>query len=330
MDNPRLLVLLCNLGTPQSPTPAGVRAFLKPFLSDRRVVEVPRPVWWLILNAFILPFRPGPVAANYQLLWDHYGDSPLRLITREQVEKLQAVCDKDCGPGRVLVDYLFTYGEPSLATQLERYQGEVEKIVLLPLYPQYSCSTTAAISDQLAAWQCRQRDIADVAMIKDYYATDVYRQALADSVRRFWQENGRGDFLLMSYHGVPRAYADKGDPYFQQCLATSANLAADLGLEDNDYSSSFQSRLGKAEWLKPYTDETVRELGGKGIKVLDVVCPSFAVDCLETLEEIQVENAAYFVEAGGTRLRLIPCLNADDAHIRMMADLVMPYSRLLR
>lgn len=330
MQNSRLLVLLANLGTPAAATPAAVRAFLKPFLSDPRVVEVPRPIWWLILNAFILPFRPKPVAQAYQALWDHYGDSPLRLITAEQVDKLTALCEQQFGAGEVLVDYCFTYGEPSLAAQLDRYRSQVDKIVLLPLYPQYSCSTTAALSDQLAAYQRRQRHIADVALIKDYYQTTAYRQALADSVQRFWQQNGRGDFLLVSCHGVPKAYADKGDPYYRQCLATAQQLAADLGLADGSWRSSFQSRLGKAEWLKPYTDVTVRELAAAGVKTLDVVCPSFSVDCLETLEEIAVENAGYFREAGGETLRLVPCLNADDAHVAMMLSLITPYRDLLR
>ena len=330
MSEYKLAVLLCNLGTPQAPTPAAVRAFLKPFLSDRRVVEVPRPVWWLILNAFILPFRPRPVAEGYQALWDEYGDSPLRLTSIEQVKKLQVLCDNRLGKNAVVVDYLFSYGDPSLPQQLDKYRKQADKILLLPLYPQYSCSTTAAISDQLAFYQQSQRNIADVAMIKDYYATDVYRQALAGSVERFWQEHGRGDYLLISYHGVPQAYADKGDPYQQQCLQTSNNLAADLQLPDSLHGTSFQSRLGRAPWLQPYTDETVKKLAERGVKTLDVICPSFSVDCLETLEEISVENAGYFKQAGGQTLRLIPCLNADESHVAMMAELIKPYSDLLR
>lgn len=325
MSRAHTAILLGNLGTPQAATPAAVRAFLKPFLSDRRVVEIPRPLWWLILNAFILPFRPKPVAEKYQALWQEYGDSPLRLISHQQVRQLQQLLDQQYGQGNVLVDYVFAYGEPSLAAQLEKYRQLADRIVILPLYPQYSCSTTAAFSDQLAQYQWQQRYIADVQLIREYYAFPAFTAALAASVEQFWQQHGRGDYLLMSYHGVPQSYADKGDPYQQQCLATSQQLADALQLTDDSYSSSFQSRLGKAQWLQPYTDVTVKALAARGIKTLDVICPSFSVDCLETLEEISVENAGYFCEAGGTALRLIPCLNAQDSHIRMMADLLQPY-----
>lgn len=324
-DRPSTAIILCNLGTPTEPTPAAVRAFLKPFLNDRRVVEVPRPIWWLILNAFILPFRPKPVSEGYQALWDHYGDSPLRLITLQQVERLQGLLSERYGQNQLLVDYAFTYGEPGIEAKIEEYRQKVDKIVLLPLYPQYSCSTTAAIYDQLAKYNLKQRDVADVCIVKDYYAHASYRQALADSVKAYWQEHGRGDHLLISYHGVPKRYADLGDPYYQQCLSTSEHLVADMQLADDEYTTSFQSRLGKAEWLQPYTDVTVKALAEKGIKRLDVVCPSFSVDCLETLEEITIENGGYFTEAGGQELRLIPCLNAEDGHIAMMADIVASY-----
>lgn len=320
-------VILCNLGTPAAPTPAAVRAFLKPFLSDRRVVEAPRPIWWLILNAFILPFRPKPVAHAYQALWDEYGDSPLRLIAAKQVSKLKVQLQQACSGVEIPVDYAFTYGEPGIATQIDKYREQAETLLLLPLYPQYSCSTTAAIYDQVARYNLGQRDVADVYIIKDYYQQPAYRQALAASAQAFWQLNGRGDHLLVSYHGVPKAYADKGDPYYQQCLQTTEQLAEDLGLSVNDYTASFQSRLGKAEWLKPYTDETVKALARQGVKTLDVICPSFSIDCLETLEEIAVENAGYFTAAGGQTLRLIPCLNDQQMHIDMMAEILSPYLR---
>ena len=322
----RTAILLANLGTPSEPTPAAVRAFLKPFLSDRRVVEIPRLIWFFILNLFILPFRPKPVSEAYQQLWDHYGDSPLRLFAKEQVEKLQLKLDAQ--GEKVLVDYVFSYGEPGFTQQLQKYRKLADNIVILPLYPQYSCSTTAAIYDQVAAFNATQRDVVDVNIVKDYYAHPSFRQALANSLQNFWQEQGRGDFLLMSYHGVPQSYADKGDPYYRQCLQTSEQLVSDLALDSDSYQTSFQSRLGKAPWLQPYTDETVKALAAKGIKTVDVICPSFSVDCLETLEEIAVENGEYFLDAGGVTLRLVPCLNAEDGHIQMMADILSPYLAL--
>jgi ferrochelatase len=317
MANKRTTVILGNLGTPAEPSAAAVRRFLEPFLSDPRVVEIPRPVWWLILNLFILPFRPKAVAEAYQTLWNEYGDSPLRLFTQSQVSKLQEKLGDE-----FQVDYAFAYGSPTLAEKIEQYRDTSERIIVLPLYPQYSCSTTAAFYDQLASYQTAKRNVADVYIVKDYYQEPTFRQALKKSVEAFWQQHGRGDYLLMSYHGVPKAYADKGDPYYQQCLKTSENLVHDLQLNEGEYSSSFQSRLGKAEWLTPYTDVTVKALAAKGIKTLDVICPSFSVDCLETLEEITIENGAYFTQAGGVKLRLIPCLNDSEDHIAMMQTIV--------
>jgi len=321
------LILLANLGTPSAPNSQGVRNFLKPFLSDPRVVEVPRPLWWLILNAFILPFRPKRIAEAYQTLWDEYGDSPLRIYTRSQVEQLNALLQAP--DNSLIVDYCFAYADEqndkSLAGQLEAYAGKFEQVIVLPLYPQYSCSTTAAMYDQLAAYQAQQRNIPDVHIIKQYYQHPSFQQALAQSVEDFWQAQGKAEHLLVSYHGVPQAFADKGDPYYQQCLATSANLQLALALDDTQFSTSFQSRLGKAQWLTPYTDKTVEALAKQGVKKLDVICPSFSVDCLETLEEITIENGDIFKAHGGVELRLIPCLNDSSAHIQMMADLLKPY-----
>lgn len=325
MKKSPLAVILCNLGTPEQPTPSAVRAFLKEFLSDPRVVEVPRVLWWMILNGFILPFRPKPVASAYRSLWEKYGDSPLRLTSCRQAESLGSMLEGRFGKNEVLVDYAFSYGSPSISSQLDKYREKAEKILLLPLYPQYSCSTTAAVYDQLARYNLRQRNVADVAIHKHYYAHPAFRQALAGSVAEFWKQHGRGEHLLVSSHGVPQGYADKGDPYYQQCIDTARNLQADLGLADDQISWSFQSRFGKAEWVKPYTDATVRELAGKGIRRLDVVCPSFSVDCLETLEEIAVENAHFFTENGGESLRLIHCLNDRPQHIAMMAEIVVDY-----
>lgn len=318
-------ILLANLGTPSAATPAAVRQFLRPFLSDKRVVEIPKPLWAIILNAFILPFRPKAVAEKYHALWQEYGDSPLRLITQQQVEKLSAHFKQHQPEQTILVDYVFTYSEPLLAQQLDKYRELAEKIIILPLYPQYSATTTAALSDQLARYQLKNRYIADVQLVREYYQKPSFHQALAESVQRFWQEHGQGDYLLASYHGIPQRNIDLGDPYSQQCLLTTEALQQYLQLDADKVSSSFQSRFGKAEWVQPYTDVTVKQLAAQGVKTLDVICPSFAVDCLETLEEISMENKQYFIEAGGQNLRLIPCLNAQECHIHMMADILSPY-----
>lgn len=315
------VVLIANLGTPEAPTPKAVRDFLNPFLSDRRVVEIPAPLWWLILHGFILPFRPRNIAKGYQHLWDQYGESPLRLYTQSQKRKLQATFDSSS----VKVDYCFTYGEPSLATQLDKYRDIADRVVILPMYPQYSSTTTAALYDQLSRYNLKQRDCVDAVIIKDYFRHNAYRRALAQSVRDFWAANGQGDHLLLSFHGIPKAYTDKGDPYYRQCLGTSRNLADDLALDSMFYTTCFQSRLGRAEWLKPYTSDVVRSLADMGCKTVDVICPSFSVDCLETLEEISIENLGYFTAKGGHKLRLIPCLNDSDDQIALMQELVMPF-----
>ncbi|MCY4046221.1 MAG: ferrochelatase [Cellvibrionales bacterium] len=318
---PHTALLICNLGTPEAPTKQAVRAFLKPFLSDPRVVEVPRPLWWCILNGFILPFRPKSIAKNYQALFDQYGESPLRLYTQSQVKKL-SLCLKDKG---VVVDYAFTYGEPSIKSQLSKYQDLVDKIVLLPLYPQYSCATTSSIYDQVSTFQLKQRECLDIHIIKDYYRKPLYQAALANSVKQFWEKAGQGEHLVVSFHGVPERYREKGDPYYQQCLETAKALVLNLGLSSDQYTVSFQSRLGRAKWLTPYTDEIVKSLAMTNKKIIDVICPSFAVDCLETLEEIAIENKGYFTEKGGESLRLIPCLNDSDDHIQMIIDSVLPF-----
>ena len=322
-----LTVLLCNLGTPSDPSPKGVRAFLTPFLSDRRVVEVPRLIWLMILHGIILPFRLKRVSQAYQSLWDEYGDSPLRLHTQSQVKKLQTLLINK--GHNVDVDYVFTYGQPELARKIEKYRKTSEKILLLPLYPQYSCSTTAAIYDQLAKLNTASRYIANVQVVNHYYHYDSFRKSLVHSLESFWAEHGRGDHLLCSFHGVPQAYFDKGDPYYCQCMQTSKNLREDLGLDSDFYSTSFQSRLGKAKWLQPYTDKSVVNLAEQGVKVLDVICPSFSADCLETLEEITIENGQYFTEAGGKKLRLVPCMNDSDEHVAMMYDIIAKETPLI-
>jgi ferrochelatase len=326
MKKASLAVILCNLGTPEQPTPAAVRKFLAEFLADPRVVELPRPLWWLILHGFILPFRPQRIAIGYRKLWDHYGDSPLRAITVKKVAALQQEANLRWGSEKVVVRHAFCYGSPGIVSVLEECRALAEKVLLLPLYPQYSGSTTAAVYDQVARYQLRQRDVADVVVHKHYYAHPAYRRALAESVRGFWQQQGRGDHLLASFHGVPQSYIDKGDPYFRHCTETVENLVHDLGLASGESTIAFQSRFGKAEWVKPYTDATVEQLARNGVQRLDVVCPSFSADCLETLEEIADENSRRFVAAGGKELRLIPSLNDQPLHIAMMAEIAAVFA----
>ena len=323
----KTVILLANLGTPDAPTTQAVRQFLKEFLSDKRVVEVPRLIWLCILYGVILPFRPRTIAHKYQQLWDEYGDSPLRVFTESQCKKLQALFDYTKNPQqtKVVVDYIFTYGQRNLPKKLAEYKSSADQIIILPLYPQYSCSTTAAVYDQLSIINRASRNVPNAHIIHHYYDHPSFQKALVSSVESFWEVHGKGEHLLSSCHGVPQVFADKGDPYYQQCLQTADNLQQQLSLPDKKFSVSFQSRLGKAQWLTPYTDKTVAEIAQSGVKVLDVICPSFSVDCLETLEEIYLENGEIFKENGGVELRLIPCLNDNDAHIQMMADIVLPF-----
>ncbi|ROS04706.1 ferrochelatase [Sinobacterium caligoides] len=316
-------VLLVNLGSPEQPTKSAVRAFLKPFLFDRRVVEVPRPIWWLIMHGIILPFRPAKVAKAYASVWD--GDSPLRVILSQQCAALQARFDADEAPVKVVS--AMTYGAPSIASMLDRLNDEgIEQVVVLPLYPQYSATTTAAVTDQLGRYLETKRDITDLRVVKSYYRHPQYIAALANSVEEFWQREGRGDHLLMSFHGIPQANVDKGDPYYQHCDETARKLAERLGLSDEQWTMSFQSRLGKAQWLSPYTVDALTDLARQPVGNLDVICPAFSADCLETLEEMAIENRDhYFAARGEDRVdesyRYIAALNDRADHVELFHDI---------
>ena len=289
-------VLLMNLGTPEAPTAEAVRAFLAEFLADKRVIDLPRWFWLPILHGIVLRRRPQAVAENYAPLWKAWGDSPLRVITQRQVSALQHSLDADT-PEQYRVAYAFTYGQPSLARVLEGWYAEgIREVVLLPLYPQFSWTTTGSVIDQVEQQRLRWQGM-QLALVNDYADDATYQQALMESVQAFWQQEGRSERLLMSFHGVPERYIRKGDPYQQQCLYTANQLAQALGLDDEFWQASFQSRFGKAEWIKPYTVDVLREWAQTGVKTVDVVCPSFSVDCLETLEEIAVECADIFCEA---------------------------------
>ncbi len=312
-------LLLANLGSPTAPTTRAVRRFLKDFLGDPRVVNLPRPLWWLILHGFVLPFRPARSAKAYQKVWDADNGSPLTYLTRQLTEQVAA----HIGTDNLLVDYAMRYGEPSIAQKLQYFKAQgVENIIILPLYPQYSSTTTASIYDDLVKELNQWRHLPHFKFIKDYHQNSHYIAAVAESIAQTWREHGKHERLIMSFHGLPEQLTQWGDPYFHQCHQTAALIAEKLGLTTEEWMIVFQSRFGKAEWLKPYCVDTLEALPNQGIKSVDLVCPGFAVDCLETLEEIAMENKAIFMEAGGSDYRYIPALNASKAHVDVIANLL--------
>jgi protoporphyrin/coproporphyrin ferrochelatase len=314
-------IVFINLGTPSAPTPRAVRQFLREFLSDRRVVEVPRLIWLLILYLFILPLRPRRVAKAYQQIW--FGNvSPLRHFSEQLVLGVGKKISAQYPEKGISVHLAMTYGEPSLARVLDGVMASgCERILFVPLYPQYSATTTAAAMDIVMRYFSAKRNIPQWSWIRDYHDHPEYIAALAGSIESHWQEQGRGDYLLASFHGIPKRNIELGDPYQQHCERTAKLVAEKLGLNDSEWQLSYQSRLGKAEWLQPYTDKTLAALPGKGVKKLDVICPAFAVECLETLEEIDGEGHDIFTEGGGDAFRYIPCLNDSDIHQNVMLTL---------
>ena len=321
---PKTAVILVNLGTPEQPTADSVRKYLKEFLWDRRVIEGRGPrrlLWWLVLNLIILRVRPAKVAKLYASIWDQ--DSPMRKILNQQVEALQQALQQQYAQRAPQVYAAMTYGEPGLTPLLQRLHGEgYRRLLVMPLYPQYSATSTAPIYDQVARFQLFQREVSDIRILHDYHDHPLYIDALAQSVQQHWAESEPAEKLLLSFHGIPKSYADQGDPYPQQCLRTAELLAQKLGLEADQYLATFQSRFGPAEWVKPYTDKTLEKLAKDGIRSVDMLSPAFSADCLETLEEIAVENRSVFVEAGGQVYHYIPALNADPAHIALLQQLV--------
>ena len=314
-------VLLVNLGTPEAPTTSAVRRFLKPFLSDPRVVEYPRLLWWLILNGIILRIRPSRSAKAYQEIWTDEG-SPLMLYSQAIAEGVSNRLDSDA-PDTYRVELAMTYGEPSVASAIDRLQAAgARRLLVLPLYPQYSGTTTASVFDSVSTKLQSMRWIPELRFINQYHDEPGYVAALAASVRDHWEQHGKGEHLLFSFHGVPQYTLMGGDPYHCQCQKTGRLVAEALGLGADDWTLSFQSRVGREEWLRPYTDETVKALGKQGIKRLDVACPGFSTDCLETLEEIAMQNAEFFEEAGGESLHYIPALNARADHIALLGSLI--------
>ncbi|HBT3240742.1 TPA: ferrochelatase [Klebsiella aerogenes] len=312
-------ILLANLGTPDAPTPDAVKRYLRQFLSDKRVVDTPRLLWWLLLRGIILPIRAPRVAKLYQSVWMAEG-SPLMVYSRQQQQALAARLPD------VPVALGMSYGSPSLASAVDELLAQdVDHIVVLPLYPQYSCSTVAAVWDELARILAKKRAIPGVSFIRDYADDADYIHALAASVRASFAVHGEPDVLLLSYHGIPQRYAHEGDDYPQRCRVTTRELVSVLGLPPERVMMTFQSRFGREPWLTPYTDETLKMLGEKGTQHVQVICPGFSADCLETLEEIAVQNREIFLEAGGKQYEYIPALNADPAHIEMMVNLTASY-----
>jgi ferrochelatase len=315
----RTAILYCNLGTPDEPTPAAVRRYLAEFLSDPRVVEIPRLAWLPLLYGLILPLRSAKSAAKYASIWRPDG-SPLKVWTDKQAKLLQGWLGEQ--GHKVKVRYAMRYGSPSIASQLDALKAEgATRILVLPAYPQYSGATTASVVDAVTAWSSRIRNLPEIRFVNRYHDDRGYLQALARRVERYWREYGRGDHLVMSFHGVPERTLRLGDPYHCECQKTARMLASRLALEKDQYTVSFQSRFGKAKWLEPSTEATLRALGRRGVARVDVVCPGFTGDCLETLEEIDMEGRQAFLAAGGKAFHYIPCLNDDPGWIGALGAL---------
>ena len=319
-DGDRTGILLVHLGTPDAPTASAQRRYLAEFLGDPRVVEVPRPIWLAILYGIILPLRSPRSAHAYSAVWTERG-SPLRAHSEDLAAALQAQLSAAGHTAEVRL--AMRYGRPGIGEVLERWREDgLRRLLVLPLYPQYSATTTAAVFDEVMAQLRRWRWLPELRWVNDYFAEPGWITAIADSIRRHWAAHGRAQRLLFSFHGIPQRYLRNGDPYFCQCHASARRIAEALQLEASQWQLSFQSRVGREPWLQPYTDLTLQALPGEGVRTVDVVCPGFAVDCLETLEEIAMQNAESFVAAGGESLRYIPALNADTAHAAVLADVV--------
>ncbi|HEU5282475.1 MAG TPA: ferrochelatase [Burkholderiales bacterium] len=319
---PTIGVLLINLGTPEAATAGALRPYLREFLSDPRVVELPRLLWWPILNGVILSLRPRQSAQKYAKIWTAAG-SPLKLHTQRQAERLRAALGERIGDS-FAVEWAMRYGDPPVRQALLslREQG-CDRVLAIPLYPQYAASSTGSAFDAVCAVATRLRNAPALRLVKHFHDHPGYIGALAQSVREHWSAQGRPDRLVMSFHGVPRFTLDRGDPYHCECRKTGRLLAEALDLRAEQYLIAFQSRFGRARWLEPYTIDTMQALGKAGLRRVDVICPGFVADCLETLEEIAIENKAAFLAAGGGEFRYIPCLNEREDWIRALADLTM-------
>jgi ferrochelatase len=316
-------IVLVNLGTPDAPTTAAVRRYLKQFLSDPRVVEIPKAVWWFILHGLILPFRSGKSAEKYASIWGKEG-SPLKVHTEKQALLLRGHLGERGHDLQVV--YAMRYGNPSLPEILDKLKQEgCDRILILPAYPQYSGTTTASVNDAVSHYYTNVRNVPELRFVKHYHDHEGYVHALAKSVLAYWEMHGRPDKLVMSFHGVPKRTLLLGDPYYWECQKTARLLVTQLGLAPDEYVVSFQSRFGKAEWLQPYTAPTLIKLAKKGIGRVDVMCPGFTSDCIETLEEIAMEAKHDFLTAGGKEFHYIPALNESPDWIGALADIAEHY-----
>ena len=318
----RIGVLLVNLGTPEAPTKQALRPYLKQFLSDPRVIELPRLKWWFVLNGLVLNTRPKRSAEAYKEVWTEEG-SPLLFISRRQEVALRNALSERFGD-QVVLELGMRYGNPSIGTALERLRSKgIDRLLLLPLYSQYSGAATAssfdAVVDELKTW----RWVPSLRTVMQFHDHPGFIKVLANSVRAAWEKEERKQLLVMSFHGIPQRYVRNGDPYHCHCFKTARLLAEDLGLAESEYLLTFQSLFGKEEWLQPYTNVTLKSLPGTGVKSVDIICPGFTTDCLETLEEIAQENRGYFIDAGGESYRYIPALNDSPEFIEVLTDIAI-------
>jgi protoporphyrin/coproporphyrin ferrochelatase len=322
---PRLGIILVNLGTPESPTPAAVRRYLAEFLSDPRVVEIPRLIWKVILHGIILRVRPRKSAHAYASVWTDQG-SPLRAVSQALTQKVREALAQRA-PGPVSVVLAMRYGEPAIDAVLRQLQAQgMERLLVLPLYPQYSGATIGSVTDAVFASLSRWRWVPELRIMGAYHDDPRYIRAIADSIRTHWGNHGQGDKLLISFHGMPKATLIAGDPYFCHCHKTARLIAEALNLGEAQWEMAFQSRFGAAAWLQPYVVDRVKALPAEGVRQLTVVCPGFASDCLETLEEIALQGRDSFMQAGGERFDYVPALNADTAHVDLQADRILQHA----
>ncbi len=320
---PATAVLLCNLGTPDAPTASAVRRYLAEFLSDPRVIEIPKLAWWPILHGIILRVRPVKSAAKYATVWMPEG-SPLKVWTQKQAKLLSGYLGER--GHRVTVRYAMRYGNPSIAQELDALKaGGATRILILPAYPQYCAATTGSVSDAVCQWALKVRSLPELRFVNRYHEDTGYIAALTQRLTEHWMSHGRPDKLVLSFHGMPKRTRKLGDPYQAECLVTAQRLAERLDINAEDIVVTFQSRFGKAEWLQPYTEPTLIQLAREGVKRVDVMCPGFTADCLETLEEIAQEAREAFLHAGGSEFNYVPCLNDQHAWIAALADIAQQH-----
>ena len=318
---PKVTVIVANLGTPDAPTVPAVRQFLKEFLSDQRVIEIPSLLWKVILHAFVLPFRPKRVSEAYASVWT--SDSPMRGILFKQVELIQTKLIENNQDFELNIVPAMTYGNPSIHAALDKISlNPQDHLILFPLFPQYSATSSAPLYDAVSKWVLTQRNLPGLSIIRDYYQHPAFIEAVAQSVLDYQKVHGQAEKLLMSFHGIPQPYADKGDPYADRCRITAQKVAEKLVLNEQQWAISFQSRFGKQEWVKPYTDQILKDWAEQGVKSVQVLSPAFSADCLETLEELAVENRELFLGQGGETYAYIPALNANLDHIEMLSSFI--------